>query len=86
SSIVKIAGNSVLDAMYAGLLTQTQRARYMAIQLHDHWDLGVREHEEILELLAKKDGPALGELLKRHVKQTGQRVVESLKLTETAAE
>ncbi len=83
SSIVKIAANSVLDSLYAGLLTQTQRARYMAIQLHDHWDQGVREHEKIFELLASKDGIALGELLRDHVKQTGQRVVESLEFTKS---
>jgi DNA-binding GntR family transcriptional regulator len=73
-SIIRIAGNSVLAGIYSNLMAQTQRARYIAIQSQNHWDRGVKEHGEILETLAARDGRRLGQLLERHVSETGRRV------------
>lgn len=74
TGLVEIAGNAVFTATYSTLMAQSQRARFIAIQSQDHWDRGIREHEEILALLAKRDGPALGQLLMAHVSETGRRV------------
>lgn len=76
--IIELAGNSVLSAVYAGLMAQAQRARYVAIQSQAHWDRGIEEHERILDALADGDGEAAGRLLFEHVRETGQRVAESL--------
>ncbi len=78
TGIVEIAGNAVFTATYSTLMAQSQRARYIAIQAQDHWTRGIREHEEILALLAKRDGPALGRLLMEHVSETGRRVQAAL--------
>jgi len=78
SGIIDIAGNSVLSTVYAGLMAQAQRARYVAIQSQDHWDRGVEEHAQILAALARRDSEAAGRLLFEHVRETGQRVGQSL--------
>jgi len=76
--IIELAGNAVLSAVYAGLMAQAQRARYVAIQSQAHWDRGIEEHERILDALADHDGEAAGRLLFEHVRETGQRVAQSL--------
>lgn len=73
-AIVGLAGNSVLLATYNMLVVRIQRARYIAIHSKSHWDLGIREHREILEALAAKDGERLGRLLMEHSRGTGKRV------------
>jgi DNA-binding GntR family transcriptional regulator len=74
TKIVEVAGNSVLSGIYANLMAQAQRARFIAIQSQDHWDRGVQEHEAIIEVLAASDGPRLGQLLMEHVQETGRMV------------
>ena len=78
AGIIDIADNSVLSTVYTGLLAQAQRARYVAIQSQDHWDRGVEEHTQILAALARRDSEAAGRLLFEHVRETGQRVGQSL--------
>lgn len=82
--IVDVVGNSMLSSTYAMLTAQAQRARFIAIQSQEHWDRGVQEHEAILGLLEAGDGKALGEMLCRHVTETGVRVRAAL--AEQAAE
>ena len=74
TKIVEVAGNSVLSGIYANLMAQAQRARFIAIQSQGHWDRGVQEHEAIIEALAAGDGPRLGQLLMEHVQETGRMV------------
>ena len=76
--IVDLAGNSVLSLTYANLTGQAQRARFIAIQDQEHWDRGVREHAEILELLGSGDAEALSGLLFNHTWETGVRVRAAL--------
>lgn len=78
TGIVEIVDNAVFTATYSNLMAQSQRARFIAIQAPDHWSRGTQEHEEILALLAKRDGPALGQLLMEHVSETGRRVQADL--------
>lgn len=74
TGIVDCAGNEVLSATYATLMIQIQRARDLAIRSQDHWDRGVKEHAEILEALAARDGNRLGRLLMEHVRETGRLI------------
>lgn len=78
AGIVDLAGNSVLSAVYGGLMAQAQRARYVAIQSQAHWDRGIEEHERILAALEEGDGDEAGRLLFEHVRETGHRVARSL--------
>jgi DNA-binding GntR family transcriptional regulator len=74
TGIVDCAGNEVLSATYATLMIQIQRARDLAIRSQDHWDRGVKEHTEILDALAARDGSRLGRLLMEHVRETGRQI------------
>lgn len=85
TGIVEIVGNAVFTSTYATLMAQSQRARFIAIQAQDHWTRGIREHEEILALLAKREGPALGQLLMEHVSETGRRVQAALEVNHALA-
>jgi DNA-binding GntR family transcriptional regulator len=76
--IIDLAGNSVLSAVYAGLMAQAQRMRYVAIQSQAHWDRGIEEHEQILAALAEGDDEKASRLLFDHVRETGRQVAQSL--------
>ncbi len=74
TKIAEIAGNSVLSSIYANLMAQAQRARFIAIQSQNHWDRGVQEHKAIIAALAAGDSLRLGQLLMDHVRETGRMV------------
>jgi DNA-binding GntR family transcriptional regulator len=65
--IVAAAGNPVLAATYRSLSTRIRRARYVANHSQERWDHAVREHEQILEALAARDGAKLRDLLQLHL-------------------
>lgn len=73
--IVEAAGNQVLRDMYANLLVHVQRARYFALEQQTHWERGVNEHEEILDALVRHDGQLASRLLYRHVRATGEQMI-----------
>jgi DNA-binding GntR family transcriptional regulator len=73
--IVEAAGNQVLRDMYANLLVHVQRARYFALEQQNHWERGVNEHEEILDALVRRDGQLASRLLYRHVRATGEQMM-----------
>jgi len=53
-------------------------ARYRANFSHDRWDQAAAEHEEILGALARRDGPALAQILRSHLENTCQTVKAAL--------
>ena len=61
--------NPVLIATHAGLALRIRRARYNADMPHAWWDQAVREHEQILDALTRRDGAALAALLRRHLER-----------------
>ncbi len=73
--IIEAAGNQVLRDMYANILVHVQRARYFSLELQNHWDRGVKEHEEILDALDQRDGQLASRLLYRHVRATGEKMI-----------
>ena len=82
TKIVEIADNSVLSTIYANLMAQAQRARFIAIQSQEHWDRGVQEHDAILEALISGNGKRLGRELMDHVQETGRMVAMNFAATE----
>lgn len=66
-AIVEASGNPVLATMYRQLNVNARRARYMANLSKERWDAAVREHEEILRALERRDVPALQRLLRDHL-------------------
>jgi len=76
--ILAAAGNDTLSTIYRGLAGRIRRARYLANMSNARWAQAVVEHEAILKALVARDGPALGRILKDHLKNKCETVKESL--------
>lgn len=67
-AILRASRNATLQAIYANLSGRIQRARYTAHKTPEQWAKAVAEHERMVELLRSRDGPALGLLLREHIR------------------
>jgi DNA-binding GntR family transcriptional regulator len=76
-AIMDAARNATLSRMYRSLAGRIRRARYVANMSQARWDQAVEEHEAILEALERRDGPALGRILERHLRNKCETVKES---------
>ncbi len=76
-AIMEAARNPTLARLYRGLADRVRRARYLANMSKPRWDQAVGEHEAILEALEKRDGAALGRVLKAHLRNKCETVKES---------
>ena len=76
--IVECAGNATLAQVYRGLNAHAKRARYMANLSHERWDKAVKEHEEIIEALGKRDSARLQAMLRYHLANKLAMVMEAL--------
>jgi len=72
------AGNATLSAMHRSLSGRLRPARYAANMSPARWRQAVAEHEEMLSLLAARDGVALGALLRRHLDNKAETLREAL--------
>jgi len=73
--IAECSGNATLVATYRNLNANVRRARYMANLTRERWDQAVREHDEILDALERRDAPRLQRLLREHL---GNKMVSVL--------
>ena len=76
-AIMAAARNPTLARLYRGLAGRARRARYLANMSKPRWDQAVAEHEVILAALEKRDGAALGRVLKAHLRNKCETVKES---------
>ena len=77
--LVKYSGNATLYNAYRQLNGTIRRARYMANLSQERWDAAVREHEEILAALGKRDVKRIKILLTDHLTHKLASVVGELK-------
>ncbi|MGV3629251.1 MAG: GntR family transcriptional regulator [Betaproteobacteria bacterium] len=75
---MECAGNATLAQVYRGLNAHVKRARYMANLSRERWDKAVKEHEEMLDALVKRDGVRLQTLLRDHLANKLVMVMEAL--------
>lgn len=66
-AIIRAADNPILSTMYSSLAGRIRRARYMANMSDERWAAAVAEHEEILDAVVRRDGAALGRILRDHL-------------------
>ena len=77
--IAEVSGNRVLAEMQADFSGKIRRARYMANLQQARWDESVHEHEAFMEALARRDGDLMGQLLRDHMRHTGDVVIRALR-------
>lgn len=65
--IVGCAQNAELSRVYKNLSLRLDRARYMANFSQERWAQAMKEHEDILNALQKRDSDALKTILKEHL-------------------
>ncbi|WP_090961280.1 GntR family transcriptional regulator [Aureimonas phyllosphaerae] len=76
--IVELSGNAALMHVHAGLQMRLKRVRFIAHEGADKWAAAVAEHEEMIAALEKRDGPALSEILTRHLSRAWDRVADMI--------
>jgi DNA-binding GntR family transcriptional regulator len=77
-AIVGFARNSVLKATHDVLLPRAERARFFGLSVLGRWEESVRDHREILDALKARDAEHAGQLLRHHVRRTGEVVASTL--------
>jgi DNA-binding GntR family transcriptional regulator len=78
--LVELSGNEVLASIYRGLNANVRRARYIANLSQERWNNAVKEHEQIMDALAARDGARLQALLSDHLANKLVLVMEALSL------
>ena len=76
--IFEAARNSVLLDVYRKLSGRLRRARFAANLSTERWAKAMKEHDEILDALARRDGPRLRTLLQEHLRNKLEVVRQAL--------
>ena len=76
--ILSASANQLLLHMSQTLSGRIRRARYVANMSSERWSQAVKEHEEMLNALAARDGTALADVLKRHLRNKCETVKSHL--------
>jgi len=82
-AILSASKNSELAAMYNSLAARVRRARYLANMTDERWSQAVKEHEQILQALEKRDGKELSSILRKHLQSKFKTVRDWLTAQET---
>lgn len=72
--LARCSGNAVLAETQANLQARLKRIRFMGNREPEDWEHAVDEHEAMAEALRKRDGAALGAVMKQHLEATWDRV------------
>ena len=67
-ALLAAARNPVLSGLYANLSGRIARARFVVHKTPAQWAKAVDEHELLLALLRRRDGPGLARLLRAHLR------------------
>ncbi len=73
-AVVRAARNPALSKVYEGLSGQIRRIRYMAGNTDSQWVVAAEEHEKIMRALKDRNGKALQNLLRAHLRHKRERV------------
>jgi DNA-binding GntR family transcriptional regulator len=74
------AHNQLLTQIYTTLNLRMQNLRFRSNLNHDKWDKAMREHVDMIEALASRDGAALAVIMRIHLQRKGETVLEALGL------
>ena len=62
------SASPVLSGLYANLSGRTAHARFVAHKTPAQWAKAVDEHERMLDLLRRRQGPRLARLMRAHLR------------------
>ncbi len=74
SAFVRLADNPTLQTMHETLQARIKRIRYLGNDHDTQWHDAADDHEKMIAALLKRDGPALGRVLRFHLERTWERV------------
>lgn len=77
--INRAAGNALLSQVYSTLNLRIQNLRFRSNFDQQKWDAAAREHMAMVEALEGRDGPRLGAILRNHLREKGQAVVDTFR-------
>src|SRR5690606_20753595 len=72
--------NQLLAQVYSNINLRLQNLRFRSNLNHDKWDKAMREHLDMAEALAARDGPRLAAIMRSHLQRKGETVLETLKM------
>lgn len=75
----RLADNRVLQDLEAQLNIKIVRARYAANFSDDRWAESAKEHEVIMRALKQRDGAAVSNAMRAHMRKTGEAVIAGLR-------
>jgi DNA-binding GntR family transcriptional regulator len=82
--LVDVSGNEPLASIYRSLNAHARRARYMANLSRERWDQAVKEHQDMLDALVRRDGATLQGILRDHLANKLVLVMEALDARDAA--
>lgn len=71
--------NELLSQVYQNINLRLQNLRFRSNLNHEKWDRAMREHLDMAEALAARDGPRLGQIMRDHLQRKCEAVLENLK-------
>ena len=74
--ITRAAGNALLTQVYSNLNQRIENLRFRSNFDQLKWDKAAREHSEMVEALEARDGARLGAILRRHLQEKCEAVLD----------
>jgi DNA-binding GntR family transcriptional regulator len=84
SAINAAAKNPVLSTVYSQVNARLQALRFRSNQDGEKWKRAVKEHENMIEALAARDGAAMRDILLAHLRNKREVVLELLREAQVA--
>ncbi len=78
SNLTALSRNETLREMQRNLQARLKRIRYIGNQKPDLWAGAVDDHEAMVAALKSRDGKGMGEAMAQHIKNTWERVKDSI--------
>ena len=78
NKINEAARNSVLRQTYLGINRRLLALRFKSNFQAGKWDSAIQDHEEMIEALEARDGPRLGNILRKHLLEKRDAIMKDL--------
>lgn len=77
-ALIALSDNETLQLTHGTLSKRMRGLRYRGNSQPQHWDAAMAEHEEMMQALAERDGPALSRIMGQHIRNTWPRIKDEL--------